>query len=310
MDSAMNSPANSSMTSPGSGPAHGDQPGGEIIDARLRPPFLHRFFGAEPASADGDVVRWLNRRLGAEDPEHFVPISTLDRLTAAMDQAGIGRGIVVGRSTPTVRIANDDIAGLARRSSGRLLGVASIDPVELERDAALAEAERAVRSLGLAAINFDAGFYARPLRADDPLLMPLYEACLALGVPAFIMSGPTTPDLSFNDPLAIDHVARTFPKLPIVCCHGCYPRIDDIVAVAFRNENVFVSPDMYVFAPGGHRYVEAARGFLAEQLLFGTSFPFRPMRQTVDQFRALLPDLCLRAKVMGGNARRLLGLAG
>ena len=97
------------------------------------------------------------------------------------------------------------------------------------------------------------------------------------------MSGPTTPDLAFNDPLAVDVVARTFPNLPIVCCHGFYPRVAEILAVAFRNENVFVSPDMYMFSPGGRLYIEAANGFLQDQYLFGTSYPFRAMAQSVSR---------------------------
>ena len=165
-----------------------------------------------------------------------------------------------------------------------------------------------MRELRLRAINIDAGFYATPLRADDDRLLPLYKVCLETGVPAFVMSGPTTPDLAFNDPLAVDRVARMFPKLPIVCCHGFYPNIDAIIAVAFRNENVFVSPDMYTFAPGGRRYVEAANGFMRDQFLFGSSYPFRPMRQGVEDFRALgLEEEPLR-KALWGNAAGLFGL--
>ncbi len=274
---------------------------------RLRPPFLHPFFGARPDTADGDLVRWVNRRVGARDPEHFTRYGDLTSVLAGMDKAGIDLGVTVGRSTPTVRITNDSIAALAKDSGGRLVGVASVDPLALGREAAVAEAKRAVMALGLAAVNLDAGFYETPLRADDERLMPLYEACVALDVPAFIMSGPTTPDLAFNDPLSIDAVARTFPKLPIVVCHGCYPNIDAMISVAFRNENVFVSPDMYVFAPGGRRYLEAAGGFMRGQLLFGSSFPFRPMRQSVEDFRAMGLDEDGLARVMGGNAAALLG---
>jgi predicted TIM-barrel fold metal-dependent hydrolase len=272
---------------------------------RLRPPFLHAFFGALPGTPEYELVRWVNRRLGAADPDHFTRYATLDDVVAGMDEAGIDVGITVGRSTPTVRIENDTIAALAVQSKGRLIGVASVDPLALGREAAVKEAERAITTLGLAAINLDAGFYATPLRADDERLMPLYEACLALDVPAFIMSGPTTPDLAFNDPLAIDAVARTFPKLPIVVCHGCYPNIDTMVGVAFRHENVFVSPDMYLFAPGGHRYAEAARGFLRNQLLFGSSFPFRPMRQSVADLRTFGLDDDILARVFSENAAAL-----
>src|SRR5215212_7730905 len=191
---------------------------------RLRPRWLHPFFGASPGTPEHDVVRWLNRRVGSKDPDHFMAASDLPALLAEMDGAGIGTGVMVGRSTPTVRISNDDLAELARGSGGRLVGIASADPVELGREGAVAEARRAVRELGLRGVNLDAGFYARPLRADAEEPMPLYEACRDLGVPAFVMSGPTTPDLAHNDPLAVDAVARTFPDLTIVCCHGFYPR--------------------------------------------------------------------------------------
>ena len=154
-------------------------------------------------------------------------------------------------------------------------------------------------------MNLDAGFYEKPLRADDESLMPIYELCAILGVPVFIMSGPTTPDLTFNDPLAIDVVANHFPKLAIVVCHGCYPNIDLMTGVAFRHENVFVSPDMYLFAPGGHRYAEAAKGFLRNQLLFGSSFPFRPIKQSVADLHALIPEQDLAARVLSENAKGL-----
>ncbi len=279
-----------------------------VIDMRLRPPFLHPFFGGAAGMPEFELVRWVNRRVGAADPDDFARYRGLPDVLAGMDAAGIALGVTVGRSTPTVRITNDAIAALSAESQGRLIGVASVDPLALGRDAAVAEARRAVQVLGLAGINLDAGFYETPMRADDERLMPLYEACAALDVPAFVMSGPTTPDLAFNDPLAIDRVAQTFPKLPIVVCHGCYPHIDLIIGVAFRHENVFLSPDMYMFAPGGRRYAEAATGFLRDQLLFGSSFPFRPMRQSVEDFRTLGLDEAVSSKVLGGNAAALLRL--
>lgn len=275
---------------------------------RSRPSFLHPFFGAAPGTPDEEVVRWLNKRVGTREIEHFTRGRSVEGFTAEMDAAGIAVAVMVARSVPGVRVGNDDLAAVARHDPARLLGVASVDPVELGRDAAVAEARRAVEDLGMKGINLDAGFYKEALRADDERLMPLYQLCQDLGVPAFVMSGPTTPDLRFNDPLAVDRVAKTFPKLPIVCCHGFYPHVDAMVTVAFRNENVYVSPDMYVFAPGGRLYIEAANGFMKDQLLFGSSFPFRPMRQGVEDFQALglHPDALDNA--LWRNADRLLGL--
>lgn len=279
-----------------------------IIDMRNRPSFLHDFFGATPGTPSYDVVGWLNRRVGSRDAEHYTRTPDLAAYLREIAHAGIDHAVMVGRSTPTVRISNDVLADLARQSGGVLLGVASVDPLELGRDGAVREARRAVEELGLRGVNVDAGFYAEPMLADDARLLPLYEACEAMGVPAFVMSGPTTPDLRFNDPLAVDRLAALFPKLPIVCSHGFWPNVDGILQVAFRHENVFVSPDMYTFQAGGGRYVEAANGFLRDQFLFGSSYPFRPMRQGVEDFKALGLSASSLAAGLGGNAARLLGL--
>ncbi|WP_342165437.1 amidohydrolase family protein [Methylobacterium sp. SD21] len=281
-----------------------------VVDMRSRPTFLHAFFGADPQAPSYGVVRWLNKRVGTHDHEidHFTRGMSVEGFKAEMDDAGIDVAIMVARSVPGVRVSNDALAEVARHDPRRLIGIASVDPIELGRDASLAEARRAVTELGFKAINLDAGFYAEGMRADDERLMPLYELCQELKVPAFVMSGPTTPDLRLNDPLAVDRVARTFPKLPLVCCHGFYPNVADMVTVAFRNENVYVSPDMYTFAAGGKLYIEAANGPMKDQFLFGSSFPFRPMRQGVEDFRMLgLSEAALDA-ALWRNADRLLGL--
>ena len=279
-----------------------------IVDMRSRPSFLHPFFGAAPDTPEYGVVRWLNRRVGSKEIDHFTRGQNVEDFKAEMDSAGITVAVMVARSVPGVRIENNALADVASHDRRRLIGIASVDPIELGRDAAVAEARRAVTQLGMKAINIDAGFYGTPMRADDERLMPLYELCQELGVPAFVMSGPTTPDLRLNDPLAVDRVAKLFPKLPIVCCHGFYPYVDAMVAVAFRNENVYVSPDMYTFSPGGKLYVEAANGFMKDQFLFGSSFPFRPMKQGVDDFKALgLTSDALDA-ALWRNANRLLNL--
>ena len=279
-----------------------------VVDMRSRPTFLHPFFGGAPGTPQYDVVRWLNRRVGSKDVDHFARAKDAAGFVADMDDAGISVAVMVARSVPGVRVSNQDLSAVAETAKHRLIGIASVDPIELGQDAALAEARHAVTELGMKGINLDAGFYKTPLKADDKILMPFYKLCQELGVPAFIMSGPTTPDLAFNDPLAVDHVAKTFPTLPLICCHGFYPYVDAMVAVAFRNENVYVSPDMYTFSPGGSLYIEAANGFMRDQFLFGSSYPFRPMKQGVTDFGNLGLNPAAYEAATFRTADRLLGL--
>ena len=279
-----------------------------IIDMRNRPTWLHPFFGAAPGTPDYDVVRWLNRRVGSRDVDHFTRAPDLAAYLAEIEAAGIAHAFMVGRSTPTVRIGNDDLADLVGRSGGRLSAALSVDPVDRGADAAAQEADRLLATGHFAALNVDGGFYATPLQPDDPLLLPLYEVARARKVPVFVMSGPTTPDLAFNDPRAVGRLAASFKDLPLIVSHGLYPNVAEAVAIAFRHENVFLSPDMYMFAPGGGLYIEAANGFMADQYLFGTSYPFRAMRQSVEDLGAmgLKPDVL--DKVAWRTAARLFAL--
>jgi predicted TIM-barrel fold metal-dependent hydrolase len=63
---------------------------------------------------------------------------------------------------------------------------------------------------------------------------------------------------------------------------------------------------MYLFQPGSQLYIEAANSFLSDQLLFGSSYTFRPIRQSIEDFLAFgLPD-AVNEKVLYANAKRVL----
>ncbi len=271
---------------------------------RSRPAFLSDFYGATPGTSEFEVAKWLNRRVGSKNDEHFIRSSTIEAFVEEVREVGITAAVVVGRDTPNLTISNDRILEITSPHS-ELIGIASVDP---QKSNALAEIERAVNQLGLAGINIEPGFGTPPLSADDPSLYPIYDACDQLQIPVFLMSGPTTPDLNYARPEAVSKVARLFPNLSIVCYHGFYPYVNEIIGVAFRYENVYLVPDMYIFLPGSQLYVEAANGFLRDQLLFGSSYPFRAMGQTVEDFLNLGFQEHVLDDVLFKNAERLLKL--
>jgi uncharacterized protein len=278
----------------------------KIVDLRSRPSFLDKFYGGVPGTPEFETARWLNRRTGSKDDAHFTRSHTLGGFISEIHQSGIEKAVVVGRDTPGLRISNDVIHNLTS-SRDELIGVGSVDP-QSQGKAAVDEIARAVKTLGLVGINIEPGFGKPPLKADDPIFFPVYEACVELGVPVFLMSGPTSPALEYTDPAPVGRVAAAFSKLPIVCYHGFYPYVNEIIGIAFRYDNVFLVPDMYIFLPGGKLYVEAGNGFLKDQLLFATSYPFRAMKQTVDDFLALGWHDVVLENVLHKNAERVLNL--
>jgi predicted TIM-barrel fold metal-dependent hydrolase len=280
----------------------------KIIDMRCRPAFLHNFFGATPGTPEHDTARWLNRRVGTRGNDaHFERSLTHEGFLAEVHDAGLTHAVVVGRHTPGQHLPNDTIHQIVH-GYPELIGVGAVDPALQGKEAAIAEAERAIRDLGLAGIDIEPGFGNPARHPDDPVYWPIYELAAKHGVPVFLMSGPTTPDLRFNDPAPVAKVAQAFPDLPIVIYHGYWPNVHQAVGLAFRYANVHLVPDMYLFQPGSEVYVQAANSFLSEQLLFGSSYTFRPIKQSIEDFLQLGFKESVVDKVLYDNAARVLKL--
>ncbi len=122
------------------------------------------------------------------------------------------------------------------------------------------------------------------------------------------MSSPTTPDPRFNDPSGLAIVAQNFPRLKIAALHGYWPHVEAITGLAFRYENIHLIPEMDLFQSGSRTCVEAANGPLADQMLFGSSYPFRHIGQSIEDFLALGFKENVLDKVLHDNAARLLAL--
>lgn len=282
-----------------------------IVDFRNRPPTPHflAYFNPERTI---DIAR----RVGAKEQAPSYLTGSVELYWKEMAAAGITHAVVPGRSSPEIvmglrfpaaRIPNEHIAELQRKYPGKVIGFAGIDVTGSEHDP-LTELERCLTDLGLKGIFVEPG-RSFGTNVADRRLYPLYERCEQDRVPVMVMTGPYAgATIDATHPSAIDTVANDFPSLPIVCGHGCWPWVQEIVGVAFRHRNVFVSPDIYMFVPGSDVYVEAANGFMAEQFLFGTAYPLRPLEQTVRDFEHLGFQKTSLDMALFSNAARLLGL--
>ena len=149
---------------------------------------------------------------------------------------------------------------------------------------------------------------------DQERLYPIYERCEQLGgVLGLTISRGSghDQDLSHCDPVHVDRIARTFPKLRIVVSHAFWPWTVESCGLAFRREHVYLLPDMYgVGMPGHTAWVELANTVSPDKILFGSAYPIIGIPELVRGYRGLpYRNDEIRDMVMYRNAARLLGIA-
>ncbi len=276
-----------------------------IIDFRIRPPF--KTFRDLVMYSSAERRDRFTRQLGFE-PSRAASEQSVDLMIGEMDAAGIDIGVVVGRNSGMLgSVDNDIVLEFAANHPGRFIPVASIDATR--RKHAIEQIDRAVAA-GFKAINIEPGAYAVPMYTDDRRLYPIYAHCEDRGLPVIIMTGGNAgPDISYTSPATLDRVLTDFPTLRIVSSHGNWPWVHEILHVAFRRPNLYLSPDMYlVNMPGMEDYVRAANGFLSDRFIYASSFPFCPIKEYKEWFCTLNIRPENREKIMYSNAAGLLGL--
>ena len=284
-----------------------------IIDFRVRPPFksfcdLH-IFRKRDANYDPVTVSGLRLDL---PPYRSLEEQSISAFLEEMDEAKIDVGVVMGRQSPPPYgwIPNEELAELVETYPKRFVAFGGVNGSKT--DGALAEIDRC-RGLGFKGIALDNGWCDPPLYDDDESLFPLYEKCMADGLIVSITSSIFVgPDMTYCMPVHIQRVAQRFKQLKIVVPHAAWPWTTEMCGVAFQNPNIYLIPDFYGHipnTPGAEQYVRSANYFLSYRLLFGSSYPVRPLKQSVEQFKALDFDSDeIRSRCLGENAARLLGL--
>ena len=223
-----------------------------------------------------------------------------------MDEAGVGTGVAPGRHRPGTEIPNDALLRLTTDYPGRFVALASVDVIDARHGTAMIDT--AVGQYRFPGISLDLSVLG--MRVDDRRAYPIYEHCQRYGCcVAITLSALGARELDLVDPADLERAARDFPRVNFVSAHGSHPYVLQIIAVAMKRENVWIAPDMYMtHAPGRGLYVEAAQGYLQDRMLFGTGYPYTPLRDTVERFQRLPLRETVREKLLHRNAERLLNL--
>ena len=277
-----------------------------IIDYRLRPPY------------EGYVEtqmyeqRWVKEvfdviHLDNPDGPESARKKSMPLLIEEMDEAGITIGVTQGRFRPGTEIPNEALNRLVQEYPGRFVALGSVNVLDVA--AAQKHIEEVVR-YKFPGIALDLSVLG--MNVDDRRMYPIYELVAAAKLSVTItLSMLGAKEVSLVRPEGIDRAARDFPSVIFVSAHGSFPYVLEIIGVAMKRRNVWLSPDMYMtHFPGRMHYVEAANGYLRDRMLFGTAYPYTPLKETLDKFLQLPLEREVQELMLYRNAQRLLHLPG
>jgi predicted TIM-barrel fold metal-dependent hydrolase len=228
------------------------------------------------------------------------------RLTAA-DIAGEARGAGVTRvvisatAFPGSPADNRAVAELVAAAPDLFTGCASVDP--REGMAAVRELRRAVREDGLRGLKLLPFLYGLP--PDDAIYYPLYAACIDLGIPALVLTGHTAvrERNALGRPQHLDAVALHFPELKLVAGHAGYPWTEELIALAWKHERLFIDTSGHMPKHFPPNLLHAMDRQLRGKVMFGTGHPFMAYDRPLAEARALpLKPESLHAFLWGAAA--------
>lgn len=281
----------------------------KVIDIRFRPPigtFLKMaMYDNKARSAE------MAKAKGLELAPSMLKDS-MELMIAEMDSIGEYTGCVSGLKRGIDLkwgwIENDEVYEIVKRYPKRLIGVGAIDATE--RRKALEDVDRCINEYGFKAIVIEPGTHKSPMYADDRRLYPIYSKCADMGIPLFLMVGGNAgPDVTYSDPVHVEHVAVDFPDLKIVIIHGGWPWVTHILHIAYRRANIYISADVSMLFPGGEQYVTAVNTYLSDRFLYSSACPLTPIVGYFNKFMSLGIKQEYMDKVLYQNSQKLLKLS-
>ena len=218
---------------------------------------------------------------------------------------------------------SEEVERIVSDRPGRLIGFASINPHQPPD--AIREAIRSVRERGFKGLKLlpTIQFF----NPRDSYMDPVYEAASREGLIVLMHTGCDpgpweVVEFSRNaNPLNVGDVAERYPELNLVMAHlGSYSAIkpgvwfNEAVEVLRRHDNVYAD-----VAAIDERLIERALslGVPEDRILYGSDYPVvsgwcdisTGMRNPIDAILRLDLSFEVKEKILGLNAKRLLGLS-
>ncbi len=219
---------------------------------------------------------------------------SIDRYAAIMNEAGVDHSLLIAvragdrRMAGSISIPYEQVAAYCSAAPSRFSGLAGVDPSMGMQQ--LRDLEYAVKGLGFVGAHSYPHWFRLP--PDAAQWYPIYAKCCELDIPIMMQVGQNLiyqKDIrlpSVSRPILLDQVAIDFPELKIIGIHVGTPWADEMIAMAWKHENVFIGVDAYAPRHLPASLVRYMDSYGSEKVLFGTDWPVIDPRRGVEEMKS------------------------
>lgn len=254
--------------------------------------------------------------LGKVRGRHSSDGISLEQMLGEMDEAGIELGFLVAAKSGRVGLPGcyhmppEVVARAVAAHPDRFLGLVGIDPYQgMDGVRAL---EAAIRDQGFIGAHLYPHWFDLP--PNDARYYPFYAKCIELGVPIQMQVGQSLiyskehRCRSVGRPIYLDDIACDLPELKLIGSHVGIPWHEEMIAMAWKHENVYLCTDAHSPKYWPRPVVQYLNSYGQDKCIFGTDFPVLRFGRTLREIDDLALKPEVRRKFLRNNVLRVYGL--
>ena len=220
---------------------------------------------------------------------------SLEQMIKDMDEAGIEIGLIIAAKSGRIGLPGsyhmplEVVAKACKEYPDRFYGLCGVDPTQ-GMDG-VRELEYAIKELGFVGAHLYPHWFELP--PNHAKYYPFYAKCIELDIPIQIQVGQSLIYTkqqrlpSVGRPIYLDTIACDLPELKIIGTHVGIPWHDEMIAMAYKHENIYLCTDAHspkYWPPQVAHYINSYGKYKS---LFATDFPVLRFKRTVDEINGL-----------------------
>lgn len=240
----------------------------------------------------------------------------LETMLQQMDEANIEKSFLVAAKSGrpglpgSYHMPPQVVADAVKQYPDRFYGLVGVDPYQ--GMPGVRDMEYAVKELGFIGAHLYPHWYELP--PNHAKYYPYYAKCIELDIPIQMQVGQSLiyakdqPCRSVGRPIYLDDIACDLPELKLIGTHVGIPWTDEMIAMAWKHENVYICTDAHSPKYWPDALVKYINSYGQDKVIFGSDFPVLQFKRTIDEIDEFNLKPHVRKKFMRDNVTKLYKL--